>query len=51
MLKLFKKKKKVSSGIKPTGISRSIIPQQWPDGNKAPVWDSNNPMFKNKIYL
>ena len=53
MLNIFKKKKKTkdASGIKPRGISYSVIPQNWPDGNKNPVWDSKNPLHKNKIYL
>ena len=50
MLKIFKKKKQVKgTATIPRGVAVSIIPQQWPDGNKNPVWDSH--LFKNKVYL
>lgn len=50
MIKLFKKKKQIKKNdLIPTGVRYSVIPQNWPDGNKNPVWDSH--LFKNKVYL
>jgi hypothetical protein len=52
MLKLFKKKElKTPLGIVPRGVNRTIVPKVWIDGKKNPVWDSENPLHKNKIYL
>ncbi len=55
-LSFFKKNTKKSEvppsrQANPRGLNRSLIPKEWIDGNKNPVWDRENPLFKNKIYL
>ena len=41
-----KRKEKVNDTL-PTGISKSIIPSVFIDGNKNPIWDNNHKLLKN----
>lgn len=43
------KKKKNNVKNKTPELSHTIVPKEWIDGNKTPIWDEQ--MFNNKIYL
>lgn len=41
------KKKQKGDALVPRGISTTIIPNEFIDGNKTPIWDNMNILLKN----
>ena len=48
MINIFKKKEVTKSNdLVPKGVARTIIPDEFIDGNRLPIWDNNHHLLRN----